>query len=255
MLEKLCVNAYLLIFIKPVLIFFITNRLVRFLRRSLIIFMAIKFKKENAADYNFNMPKDVCIYLLSVERAFADDWSVPISEAVDFISDNLPNLFFVGGLHLWFRTFSNWEELSRVRKARGNYWRNEGMEWIPSERCSIFNHVDEKGNFYSFVANLESDMLYSALETSRRFQNSVLFISEKIRADSDEIDSFLSGHYGKKHNSMELEDIIGFFVSNGMILIRTFGNFDDREFDVQFFGKEEVLEQAGLKTLLGSVEN
>jgi len=191
--------------------------------------MTINFIRENVKDYKYNFPDDLCIYNLSIEKT--ESWDNSVKMLSDFIREK--SLLQSGNVYFWVKsdTYKNPSRLKQIKSI----WNNPKLAWLSKNQCVLFRHTSEKDEVYSAVSILNECQIDSALNFLRANKESFIFFSTEIKIDYNDFDSYLWS------KSCDFEKVVNFFYDKNVIFIRPTGNFDDRFFSVDFYGKKEIL--------------
>ena len=194
--------------------------------------MIISFIKEDVNAYKYNLPPSMCIISATVERKY--DWQNTLQLASDVLRSKLGPFGEKWKLFLWVKT-DNYTS-SRFRRNK-HIWNNQNLKWLRKDQCILHSHKDNDEEFYSATASVDKTQLESCLDFVRTNKESFLFALNDENKDMDLLDSFLS------ENCSDFEKIVSFFFERNILFIRVFGNFDDKELSLDFFGQEQSLSE------------
>lgn len=193
--------------------------------------MIINFKKEDIHEYKYHFPEDECIVNISVKKT--ESWEKSLSAVSSFLKTNV-GLFEKGGnVFLWVKT-ENYTCPSQLKRKK-NIWNDSRLWWLAKEQCILFSHTNEEAEMYSAIAKIDANQLDYCLNYIRISNSAFLFATSRKDVNWNDIDFFLSSFY------FDFEKVINFFYNQNFLFIRAFGNFDDQNLSVDFFGKEEII--------------
>lgn len=195
--------------------------------------MNINFFEENIESYNFEIPKDDSIYVISIKNEIS--WYESIHQIVDFLNQKTAFVQKPYIIYFWAKTSSFFKTTRVIEKK--NIFNNVDLNWISKEQSTIYKQEKNNLIFYSVISIISEKDIELCLDYSRKNSDSFIFVSEFENIDKTEINSFL-GISEKK-----IEDIINFFYERNFIYIRPIGNFDDKELIVEFFGTKKILDK------------
>lgn len=205
--------------------------------------MIINFVRENINDYKYNFPNDFCIYNLSIEKT--ESWDNSIKILSDYIKEKHILSSGNGNVYFWVKsdTYRNPSRLKQIKSI----WNNPKLTWLSKNQCVLFKHTNENEEFYSAVSILNEYQIDSALNFSRTNKEAFIFFSKEIKENYNDFDSYLCS------DSYDFQKLINFFYDKNAIFIRPTGNFDDRYFSIDFYGREEIFSKVNFNSIRTSL--
>lgn len=201
--------------------------------------MIINFVREDINNYKYNFPKDLCIYNLSIEKT--ESWDNSVKRLSDYIKEKQILSSGNGNVYFWVKSDA-YRNPSRLKQLK-SIWNNPKLAWLSKNQCVLFKHTNEYEEVYSAVSILNECQIDSALNFTRTNKKAVIFFSKEIKTDCNDFDSYLYS------DSYDFEKLVNFLYDKNTVFIRPTGNFDDRYFSVDFYGKKEILSKLNLENL------